>query len=155
MATGQYQHRQFFRRVPNKYLAAYFEDKGIDLEVDFKELKESEVEPIFQAFIALDKDEQARMEMDFQDIDALASDAGIEVPLNEAVFYQDDDFPVEIAKIDGEHGKAFWAFLHKREYWNGAASLLHADTVAGKSLCCAGFLNTSPLYSNHSGQNYR
>ena len=132
MAIGQYQHRQFFRRVPNKYLAEYFEQKGVDLGVDFKKLKESEVEPIFKAFITLDEDEQASIEMDFQDINALASDSGIDALRNEALFYQDTDFPEELAKIDGDHGKAIWAFLHKREYWEGASALLHADTVSSR-----------------------
>ncbi|WP_456378577.1 hypothetical protein [Thiolapillus sp.] len=32
MATDQYQPRQFFRQVPNQYLADYFEKQGVDLK---------------------------------------------------------------------------------------------------------------------------
>jgi hypothetical protein len=130
--VSQYQHRQFFRRVPNALLAGYFETRDIDLGVDFGKLKETEVEPIFQAFTVLPEERQAVMEVDFQDINALASDGGIEALRNEAAFYEDETFPEAISAIDGYHAKAMWAFLHRPEYWKGASALLHADTVAGR-----------------------
>ncbi len=46
--ASQYQHRQFFRRVPNVLLARYFKSRELDLELDFVKLKETEVEPIFE-----------------------------------------------------------------------------------------------------------
>jgi len=131
--AAQYQHRQFFRRVPNALLARYFESRVTDLNVDFGKLKETEVEPVFQAFTALAEEQQAIMEVVFQDINALASDGGIDALRNEAAFYEDDTFPEEISTIDGLHAKAMYAFLHKPEYWKGASALLHADTVAGRS----------------------
>jgi hypothetical protein len=131
--ASQYQHRQFFRRVPNELLARYFESRDTDLGVDFGKLKETEVEPVFQAFTTLPEEQQAAMEVDFQDINALANDGGIDALRNEAAFYEDETFPEEISTIDGLHAKAMWAFLHKPEYWKGASALLHADTVAGRS----------------------
>jgi hypothetical protein len=35
-----------------------------------------------------------------------------------------------MAAIDGFHAKAFYAFLNKRSYWQGAARFLHADNVS-------------------------
>lgn len=130
--ASQYQHRQFFRRVPNALLARYFETRDVELDVDFGELTKTQVEPIFEAFTALPKKQQAAMEVDFQDINALANDGGIDALNNEAAFYEDATFPEAISSIDGLHAKAMWAFLHKPEYWKGAAALLHADTVAGR-----------------------
>ena len=72
------------------------------------------------------------MEVHFQDINALASDGGIDALLNEAEFYADESFPEDIAKIDGHHAKTMWAFLNKGRYWKGASALLHADSVAGR-----------------------
>lgn len=129
MAT-QYQHRQFFRRVPNDLLSAYFSSRGTDLGVDFSKLTETEVEPVFVAFTALPEEQQATMEVDFQDINALASDAGIDALLNEAIFHKDETFPEAISAVDGYHGKAMWAFLEKPEFWRGASALLHAGTVS-------------------------
>ena len=130
--ASQYQHRQFFRRMPNALLARYFEATDTDLKLDFGKLRETEVEPIFQAFTALPEDQQAVMEVDFQDINALACDSGIGALRNEADFYGDASFPEEISAIDGYHAKAMWAFLHKPAYWKGASAILHADNVSGR-----------------------
>ncbi len=43
--ASQYQHRQFFRRVPNEQLTRYFEARDTDLGVDFANLTETQVEP--------------------------------------------------------------------------------------------------------------
>lgn len=130
--SSQYQHRQFFRWVPNALLRKYFEAKGIDLDMEYEKLREADVEPIFSAFIALPETQQSNMEMDFQAINALASDGGTGTLLNEAAFNEDEAFAVEISGIDGYHAKAMWAFLQHPEYWKGASALLHADTVAGR-----------------------
>lgn len=46
----QYSRTQFFRRTPNILLGRYFQEKKNVLhEITFDELKENEVEPIFQA----------------------------------------------------------------------------------------------------------
>jgi len=109
--ASQYQHRQFFRRVTNELLARYFESRNTDLGVDFGKLNETEIEPVFQAFTAQSEEQQADMEVDFQDINALANDGGIDALRNEAAFYEDGAFPEEISTIDGYHAKAMWAFL--------------------------------------------
>ena len=36
--VAQYSHKQFFRHMPNKQLAEYFDAKHIDLGLDFEEL---------------------------------------------------------------------------------------------------------------------
>ncbi|MFK7848406.1 MAG: hypothetical protein AB8G77_24165 [Rhodothermales bacterium] len=128
--ASQYQHRQFFRRVPNTLLARYFDSRDIDLDLDFGKLDETDVEPIFEAFTSLSEKDQASVEIDFQNINGLASEGGIGALLNEAMFYDDEAFPEMISPIDGYHAKSMWAFLHKPEYWKGAASLLHADNVS-------------------------
>jgi hypothetical protein len=128
--ASQYQHRQFFRRVPNQFLSAYFKSRDTDLGVDFAKLTETEVEPIFGAFTALPEEQQAAIEVGFQNINALASDAGIEALCNEAVFRDDDTFVESISVIDGHHAKSMWAFLQKPKFWRGASSLVHAGTVS-------------------------
>ena len=50
----QYSHRQFFRQVPKALIGRYFQEKrNVLKEIAFDQLKETEVEPIFQAFTAL------------------------------------------------------------------------------------------------------
>ncbi len=82
--AGQYSHKQFFRHIPNFQLDNYFTSKNIDLGVNLKELKEKDVESIFQAFTALPEEQQASIEAEFQDIDALACEGGITALIDEA-----------------------------------------------------------------------
>ena len=60
--------------MPNALLARYFTTRDTDLGVDFGKLKETQVEPIFEAFTTLPEEQQAQMEVDFQDINALATE---------------------------------------------------------------------------------
>ena len=101
--ASQYQHRQFFRRVPNALLARYFEARDVDLGVEFGDLTETQVEPVFEVFTALPVEQQANMEVDFQDINALATDGDIEALRNEVTFYEDENFPEATSAIDGYH----------------------------------------------------
>ena len=127
----QYSHTQFFRRVPNALLGCYFHEKRSVLqEVDFGQIKETEVGSIFQAFTTLPPEQQAEIEAAFQEIDAMACQAGVTALTDEANFHQDNVFPEAIAKIDGFHGKVMWAFLEHPNYWAGATLFLHSDNIS-------------------------
>jgi hypothetical protein len=128
--AGQYSHLQFFRLTPNTQLAAYFSSKEIDLGIDLVKLKEKATKVILQAFTQLSDEQQAQIEAEFQDINALACEGGIAALIDEAGFHRDDAFIEAIAAMDGFHGKAMWAFLNKSNYWRGAAMFLHADNVS-------------------------
>ncbi len=128
---AQYSHRQFFRRVPNHQLEKYFKSKEADLGIDFSKLKDKEVDSMFNAFANLPTEQQAGYEAEFQDINAMACEAGIAALIDEAGYHQDDEaFAASIAAIEGFHGKSIWAFLNKPEYWRGANMFLHADNVS-------------------------
>jgi len=128
--AGQYSHKQFFRRTPNKWLAVYFERLQTELGVDLSKLKETDSEAIFKAFSGLSEDQQGSIEAEFQDLNAMACESGVQALIDEAVFHQDEGFVEQIAKIDGFHAKVMWAFLEKAEYWRGASMFLHADNVS-------------------------
>lgn len=129
--ASQYSHMQFFRRIPNAQLASYFKLKKIELDVNFKELKEKETVKIFQAFIGLPEEQQVAIEAEFQDINAMACEGGVTTLVDEAAFHGDDDFIEAISAIDGFHAKVMWAFLEKHSYWQVATMFLHADNVSG------------------------
>ena len=131
--AAQYSHMQFFRHVPNAQLAAYFESKDIDLGINFTEekgKKKKKKEEIFQAFTALPADQQANIEAEFQDVNAMACEGGVAALIDEADFHQDEGFIESISEIDGFHAKVMWAFLEKKNYWKGATMFLHADNVS-------------------------
>jgi len=81
----QYSPTQFFRLVPNTLLERYFKEKRKVLhEINFGQLKEAEVEPIFQAFLNLPPEQQAEMEAELQDIDTMACQGGVTTLTDEA-----------------------------------------------------------------------
>jgi hypothetical protein len=128
--ASQYSHLQFFRRVPNDLLARYFDSRDAALKVPFNDLKQTEVEPILEAFQALGDQKQAEIEAEFQDIHALSCEGGVSALVDEAAFHGDENFATELAKIDGFHAKIMWAFLEKPDYWRGATMFQHADNVS-------------------------
>jgi hypothetical protein len=49
----EYQPRRFFRNAPNRLLERYFAVRNMLSEVDFGALTETQVEPIYQAWLKL------------------------------------------------------------------------------------------------------
>jgi hypothetical protein len=127
----QYSHTQFFRLVPKPLLGQYFQNKhNVLQEIPFSELRDSEVEPVFDAFIALPFDQQEKIEAELQDIDNMACQGGVTTLTDEANFHQDQAFPEDISEIAGFHGKVMWAFLKHPKYWAGATLFFHSDNIS-------------------------
>lgn len=128
--AAQYSNRSFFRKIPNHYLAQFFDTESLELEVDFDQLDENAVDEIQMALDGVASGKVADVEAKFQDINALACEGGITALVDEAGFYNDEKFVEQIAAIDGFHAKAIWAYLNKPAYWRGATMFLHADNVS-------------------------
>jgi hypothetical protein len=112
--AGQYSHKQFFRHIPNVQLENYFTSKNIDLGINLLDLNEKDVESIFQAFTALPEEQQASVEAEFQDIDAMACDGGITTLIDEADFYIDKTFVESIPESRYFCESLFWASQPKQ-----------------------------------------
>ena len=127
----QYSPTQFFRLVPNALLQRYFQEKQNALhELKFKDLKETKVDIIFQAFIALPPEQQARIEAELQEIDTMSCQGGVTSLIDEAHFHGDTIFPEDLSQIEGFHGKTMWTFIEHPEYWAGATLFLHSDNIS-------------------------
>jgi hypothetical protein len=97
-------------------------------EVDFGALTETQVEPIYEAWLNLREDTRKEMEQDFQDIDELATEGGSKAILDEARWHG-EDLAGQFASLTGFHEHTFWTFLERPKYWQGALAFHHADTV--------------------------
>lgn len=67
--TREYQRRRFCREIPNRILKRYFELHHVLGEIDFAALKETQIEPIHEAWLKLPQETCNEMEQDFQDVD--------------------------------------------------------------------------------------
>lgn len=130
---------RFLRQTPNHLLKQYFAARALLGTVDFDTPKEREIDAIQQAIIALPETDRQKVESDFRDIDALASERGFRAMMDEAAWhvrnnpqqYGDDrDLIQRLANFDGEHARAMWVFLNRTDYWHGAMRFFEADMVA-------------------------
>jgi hypothetical protein len=112
----EYQPRRFFRNAPNRLLQRYFAARNALSEVDFDALSETQVEPIYEAWLKLLDDARKEMEQDFQDIDDLATEGGSKAILDEARWHG-EDLAEQFASLTGFHEHAFWTFLERQKYW--------------------------------------
>ena len=124
----QYQPKRFFRNVPNALLQRYFADRKVLTKVDFSALTETQIEPIYNAWLQLPEESRSQMEQDFQEIDELASEGGSKAILDEAKFYN-EDLTGQFASLDSHYGHAFWTFLERPNYLQGALAFHNADSV--------------------------
>jgi hypothetical protein len=124
----QYQPRRFFRNAPNRLLQQYFSNHKALEEVDFGALTETQVDPIYEAWLKLPEDVRNEMEQDLQEIDELATEAGLKAILDEARWHG-EELAEQFASLTGFHEHAFWTILERPKYWRGALPFHHADLV--------------------------
>jgi hypothetical protein len=130
---------RFLRQTPNRLLQQYFAECALLVTVDFDSPKEREIDAIQAAILALPEADRQKVEADFRDIDALASERGFRAMIDEAAWHvrnnprqhgEDHDLTQRLASADGEHARAMWVFLNRKVYWHGAMRFFEADTVA-------------------------
>ncbi len=124
----QYQPRKFFRQSPNSLLEQYFKIKGVLAEVNFEELTEAKIEPVYAAWLALPEKENRDIEKDFREIDSMATEGGTKAIIDEAGSHGEELGPV-LSELDSFHDRAFWTFLNRPDYWKGAVQFHYADNI--------------------------
>ena len=124
-----YQPKKFFRQAPNKLLKEYFRQRGILTEIDFSELGETQVEPIYGAWLKLPGDKINEMEQEFREIDALATEGGVKAIIDEAHFHG-EALEEKFIKMKAYHEQTFWTFMNRNKYWIGALHFNYADSIA-------------------------
>jgi hypothetical protein len=126
--ASQYQPRRFFRHAPHRLLKRFFAERKVLVEVDFGALTETQVEPIYDAWLQLSDDARKDMEQDFQDIDELATEGGSKAILDEARWHG-EDLAEQFATLNGFLEHSFWTFLERPNYCRGALAFHQADLV--------------------------
>jgi len=127
----QYSPRDFLRQAPNRLLECYFHGRGLLREMQVASLAETEVDPIYEAWLALSPEVQAEVESDFQDIYTMACQNGIRAILEEGAYHSEDLVPV-FEGMAGFHDKAFWTFLERRSIFNVALQFVISDRLSGR-----------------------
>ncbi len=123
-----YSPRSFFRHAPNAMLKRYFDMHGVLSQHDFSDISETKIEPIYQAWLTLTDAQRGKMEQDFREIDALASEGGVKAIMDEAEWHG-ENLADTLGALDDLHEKAFWVFLERPKYWPAASAFCRADNI--------------------------
>ena len=130
-----YSTRDFFRQMPNRLLARYFEARGVLAELDFAAMKETQMDELFAAWLELPEGQRNEMDADFSEIHALSCEKGWCAIRDEAQwqFRQEPDaftaFVERMGDLDGHFERAMVTFLEYPQFWKGATLFCHADTL--------------------------
>lgn len=124
----QYNPQRFFRQAPNNLLEQYFKEKGVLAEIKFKELTETKIKTIYEAWLALPEKQRSDIEKDFREIDCLATEGGTKAIIDEADWHKEELGPI-FSELKSFHDRAFWTFLKRQTYWKGALQFHYADTI--------------------------
>lgn len=130
-----YSTKDFFRQMPNVLLARYFSARGVLQDFDFAAMKETRIEPLFEAWIAIPEAQRAKMEMDLREIGDMSNEKGVKAIIDEAEYHLDGEgeyeaFVAMLMGLPGHHERAMTVFLDHAAMWRGATRLYHADTLS-------------------------
>jgi hypothetical protein len=121
--------RQFFRRSPPDLLRRYFERKEVSIQIDWASIRPRNIEPLMEAWQALDADTRGHMVEDFSNIRLLATPIGKVQIIDEALYHgKQEEVAANLAELDDYYDCAFWVFLEQPACWNGAVFYAAADS---------------------------
>ena len=130
--------KRFLRQTPKYLLEQYLAGRELTLEIDFGSLETSSVEPLAAAVRELGDAERQKVDADFRDIDAVASERGYRAMMDEADWHirnnpatcrQDHDLRQRLAIMENDHERAMWVFVNRPAYWRGTLRFFQADNL--------------------------
>ncbi|QOJ04361.1 MAG: hypothetical protein HRU71_13060 [Planctomycetia bacterium] len=127
----QYSAKTFLRSVPNTMLEEYFKRRGVDLGFRWDMLRETEVNPIFEAMERLDEQVRSRIDSDFSMINDLACEGGTQAILEDAELWNHDDWPERFSRMNNAYERAMWTFLNDPKRFQVAGCFHEMDRLGG------------------------
>ncbi len=130
-----YTTRDFFRQMPNRLLARYFEAHSVLRELDFAGMRETQPEELFAAWLELPEGQRNAMDAEMREIHALSCEKGWCAIRDEAQWHLRNapelftQFVEKLAALDSHSERAMVTFLDHPEFWKGATMFYHADSL--------------------------
>ena len=131
-----YSTRDYFREMPNRMLARYFEAHGVLAELDFAAMKETRIDELFAAWLELPEGQRNEMDADFSEIHALSCEKGWCAIRDEAKwqFRQEPDaftaFVERMGDLDGHFERAMVTDLDRRvRHWLALGTCSHQRSL--------------------------
>jgi len=123
--------RKAFRQVSNILLKECFEHEQCSMPVDWAGLKETKIEPVFEAWTALPDQQRKKTEILLQDVHAMATIDGLRVIIDEATKRGVADGVGSLFnEWPSRHDKAMLTHLRFPAVWETAVRFAHADGLS-------------------------
>ena len=130
MASRQFSIPTVLRMVPNELLGQVFERLGHGgLGIDWKELKEREIEPVLRTINALPRCQRMAIETTLRSLFELGCETGIQAIIEAAIRCGEPDLAQSMPRQVGPYAKATWAWLHRREAFDKAVVIHQVDNL--------------------------
>jgi hypothetical protein len=108
------------RRINNVLLAVYANNRGLFPDLDIMGLKQTQIEPIYQAIQELETIQREKIEYDLRNVAIMADKRRIQ-QLHKALKFGGHDFPATelYEKQRSSYDKSMWTFLHHPAIFDG------------------------------------
>jgi hypothetical protein len=126
-----YAPRAFLRHVPPDLLRQFCDGQRIPLDLDWSALADGDVDPVYDAWLALPAADRERAEAMFRHVHEMATPFGVRTLVEEAVF-QEHAVPPDLDELDGHHAKALWALLHYAPVFHTARVFVHSANLPSR-----------------------
>lgn len=126
MVSTAYSPRTTLRQIDNDLLHEYGKHREIWEDIDFKKLKQTDIEPLYKAITSLEEAKRDRIEKDLREIASLAEKKKIH-ELYTILQRQHCDIPA-FEKKRNHHDKAMWAWLHHQNLFQQVLFFDFGDT---------------------------
>jgi len=87
-----YSTKDFFRQIPNTLLARYFHRRGLFADLDFKAMKETKPDELFDAWLELSDEQRNKMDLVFIEIFDMSCEKGVKAIIDEAAWQLRESF---------------------------------------------------------------
>jgi len=121
--------RKVLKQIANPLLREFFHRRGELDDVPWDDLSEHKIDPVYEAWQALDESKRLEVQVTLRDINELADHRGRAV-LTEEILWRcperAEEFKTQASKTDN----AMWVYLYAPEAYNEAAMFARADALA-------------------------
>jgi hypothetical protein len=129
--AGHYSPKHFLRQIPKPLLRTFFDRRGELHDIQWAEVGEMDVDPIFEAWQDLPEANRNDVERWFRAVAELATAEGLQTLIEEGQFHG-VDLTVCLGQLKGLHEKVFWVYLNHERIFFSAGRLNRADHLNGR-----------------------
>jgi len=101
-----------------------------ELDIPWDDLKQTQVNEIFDAWQALPEADRRTIELVLQEVHEMATEDGLRAIIEEAIRQNNQELVDDIEGYDSRHDKAVWTYIKARDVWEAAVRFARADTMS-------------------------